>query len=123
MTQHLLDVSKKYGLNLSPMSAKVYSVNNNKKININRFERDLNNCILVVADTDTYEKDNTTGVYSLLSKVFYIILGASEKDLAHKYLALANKEKGPSILTEYIYNPNSDNRIDTIYSAEELGRV
>ena len=103
MTQHLLDITNKYGLNISPMSANVYSVNNRKQININRFERDLNNCILIVADTDNYEKDKQTGVYSLLSNIFYIILGVAEKDLAHKYLALANKEKGPSILTEYIY--------------------
>ena len=120
----LKQIFEKYNLNTIEVENNTYKVNNiDNKTNIESLQDDLKSCILITSNIIDKEKSKETGITTFIAHIYYIITDFNMKDLALKYLDIAEREIDiDSTIESYCERPNLASSIDTIYSAEELGK-
>lgn len=119
-----IKIINSFGLQVEEVEPLVLRVlNTDTYVDYRALQMALGVCGTFTSDTHKYDKLKG-GVYSKLSKVYYILLKCSDLELIDKYDDIASKDYGVVIYTGY----NASNHItgksgiDTIYSASELGR-
>lgn len=112
-------IRNQFHLEIEKIEPNVYRViNTDQEVNIDRLQWSLEECILITSDQIRTEKlDN--GVHTSIMNV-YAIITKYNKELAWKYDEEFAKKYGVTLISDYIYKPTKEIRIDTLYSLEEV---
>lgn len=112
-------IQNQFHIDIEEIEPNVYKViNTEKEVNIDKLQWALGECILITSDQIRTEKLNN-GVYTSIMNV-YVIITEYNKELAWKYDEEFAKEYGVTLISDYIYKPIKEARIDTLYSLEEV---
>lgn len=115
-------IFNKFGIQTEEVEPTVYKVlNDTQEFNINAIKSELNEGLLLVSPQTRYKK-NSEGNNEEYGQIYYILLDYDNDELLNKYddISCATRR---TVVRSFRYNPNYTETIDTIYSAEELGRA
>lgn len=121
--EEAMEIFNKFGIQTELVEPTVYKViNNTQEFNIDDLEMALEEVVLLVSYDKRYVK-NSEGCNDIYRCIYYIFLDYDNNDLVYKYDVLCKKSGLDAVINEFKYDPNYKETIDTIYSAEELGRA
>jgi len=115
-------IFNKFGIQTEEVEPTVYKVlNDTQEFNIDAIKSELNEGLLLVSYKKRYVK-TPEGYNEIYRNIYYILLDYDNDELLNKYddISCATRR---TVVSSFRYNPNYTESIDTIYSAEELGRA
>ena len=116
------ELQDKFGLNAIEVESEVYRVNNTEPVNVDELKGFLKKCILITSGDRNYIKDKA-GRNRVITRLYYIILDYDNAMLRKKYRSITKEELDKNCtIDSYWERPHLATSIDTIYTAEELGR-
>jgi len=115
-------IFNKFNIQTEEVEPTVYKViNNTQEFNIDTLELELKECVLLTSQQTRYKK-NSEGNNEEYGQIYYILLDYDNYELRWRYEDISKETKN-TLVSSFKYNPNYTESIDTIYSAEELGRA
>lgn len=113
------------GVTVSCVEPNVYEVTDKKSfINVDSLKQELKKCILITSLARKREKNPETGRNTILAKVYFIITDYDAEASMNSYHMKALRTiDDESVVDSYFERPEMADSVDTVYSAEELGRA
>ena len=117
-----IEILNKFGLKVEEIEHNIYRVINfEENINVSDLQTQLKSCILITSPRIKYER-NKWGINDTIANVYYILLDYNDKESMLKYRLLAKEIDSNAIINSYHEDAKLASSIDTLYTAEELGR-
>lgn len=114
-------IFERYGLQVTELDSNVYKVINiDREINTDKLKKDIGNCILIISERKRWEIEDD--IYYRISYVYYILTDFDDRQKALELRRRAINEYQAAYLSDFKYQPEQVNSIDTLWSAKELGR-
>ena len=114
-------ICKDYGINVKLVATNTYqNIDYDTPVNIDRLERTIDNCYLLVSDDVDEIKVN--GCYwESIAKVYYIITDLKDRDGLQTYYNKSEEEHSKVLVSVFKSDTTESRSMSTLYTAEENG--